>query len=147
MIANWLLRHSDAFATASPRLQDHRLQIEPRPHDGQQIGMDIGKILRQLKAGGSQASADESVEHLAALAAGRLAIFVVEIGEVDEAFIGPLDHELFGIVLQRLTFSLPLQLGHDELREVVAAGRTKEEIEPSQGDLPTVDFYCIGRWG
>src|SRR5439155_2500867 len=93
--------------------------------------MDVGKIFRQLEAGGAQAAADEPIEHLHPLLARGLAILVVKVGQIDEAVAAALDDELLGIVIQLPVAADAPQLVDDQPGELVAAGRTEEVIEPS----------------
>src|SRR3954447_9630628 len=101
--------------------------------------MDVAEIFGQLKAGRAQAAADESLEHFTALAARGLAVFVIEVGQIDEAFVAALDHELLGVVLERVLAVLAAQLVHNELRELVPTGRSTEEFEPTHSEAP-------GKW-
>src|SRR4051812_8840791 len=97
--------------------------------------MDVGKILRKLEACGAQAPPDEPIEHFDALLARGLTIFVIEVGQIDEAFAAALDDELLRVVIQLPVAADAPQLADDQPGELVAAGRTEEEIEPSHREL------------
>ena len=54
------------------------------------------------------------------------------------------DQELFGVVLQRAVAAGFLQLGHDELGELIAVRRAEPEIEPShRGFLRLIRSYRV----
>src|SRR6185369_17022337 len=98
--------------------------------------MHIVEILGQLETGRAQTAANESIENLLPLATRSLTVFLVQICQIDEAFAATLDQELLRIIAKFAVATRFAQLGHDELRELIARRRAKEKIEPSHYTSP-----------
>src|SRR5262245_9247264 len=109
--------------------------------------MDVVKILRQLKIGRPHAAANKAVQHLAADAARGLAILLIQISQVDEAVVAAFDDELPAVIFHVAGATGLAQLGHYEPRELVAAGRAEQKVEPGHGGSPgrQLRLYRMGR--
>src|SRR5438034_102396 len=97
--------------------------------------MHVGKVLRQLERACPQATTYEAVQHFVALAARGLAVFMIEIGQVDESVAAPLDQELLAVVLHGTVAPHLAELGHHKLCELVAAGGSELRKVGSDGPM------------